>query len=125
MSATMKQSAGQTVGPFFRIGLIYGQAQNNLVNEQTSGERITLTGVVVDGDGEPIPDAMIEIWQPDSRESLTIHLIRCATKPTPTFAALAERKIAMQASTNSRRSNLAFEMECPPMSMFTCSRAGC
>lgn len=63
----MKQSASQTVGPFFRIGLIYGQAQNNLVNEQTSGERITLTGVVLDGDGEPIPDAMIEIWQPDAR----------------------------------------------------------
>jgi protocatechuate 3,4-dioxygenase alpha subunit len=36
------------------------------VNENTSGERITLTGVVFDGDGQPIPDAMIEIWQPDS-----------------------------------------------------------
>jgi protocatechuate 3,4-dioxygenase alpha subunit len=67
MSATMKQSASQTVGPFFRIGLIYGQAQNNLVNEQTSGERITLIGIVLDGDGEPIPDAMIEIWQPDAK----------------------------------------------------------
>ena len=66
MSATMKQSASQTVGPFFRIGLIYGKAQNDLVNEQTSGERITLTGVVLDGDGQPIPDAMIEIWQPDA-----------------------------------------------------------
>jgi protocatechuate 3,4-dioxygenase alpha subunit len=62
----MQQSASQTVGPFFRIGLIYGQAQSNLVNENTSGERITLTGVVLDGDGQPILDAMIEIWQPDS-----------------------------------------------------------
>jgi len=62
----MKQSASQTVGPFFRIGLIYGQAQNNLVNENTSGERITLNGVVLDGDGQPVPDAMVEIWQPDS-----------------------------------------------------------
>ena len=62
----MKQSASQTVGPFFRIGLIYSPAQNNMVNENSSGERITLTGVLLDGDGQPIPDAMIEIWQPDS-----------------------------------------------------------
>jgi len=62
----MKQSASQTVGPFFRIGLMYGRAQNNLVGEQTAGERITLTGVVYDGDGQPISDAMIEIWQPDA-----------------------------------------------------------
>lgn len=66
MGTTMLQSASQTVGPFFRIGLIYSKAQSNLVNEDTSGERITLTGVVFDGDGQPIPDAMIEIWQPDS-----------------------------------------------------------
>jgi protocatechuate 3,4-dioxygenase alpha subunit len=62
----MQQSASQTVGPFFRIGLIYSKAQSNLVNENTSGERITLTGAVFDGDDQPIPDAMIEIWQPDS-----------------------------------------------------------
>jgi protocatechuate 3,4-dioxygenase alpha subunit len=62
----MRQSASQTVGPFFRIGLIYSQTQSNLVNENTSGERITLTGVVLDGDGQPVPDAMIEIWQPDA-----------------------------------------------------------
>lgn len=62
----MKQSASQTVGPFFRIGLIGRRAQNNLVDEQTAGERITLSGVVYDGDGQPISDAMIEIWQPDA-----------------------------------------------------------
>jgi protocatechuate 3,4-dioxygenase alpha subunit len=63
----MKQSASQTVGPYFRIGLIYGESQNDLVGEQTSGERITLTGVVFDGDDQPITDAMLEIWQPDAR----------------------------------------------------------
>jgi protocatechuate 3,4-dioxygenase alpha subunit len=62
----MKQSASQTVGPFFRIGLIYGESQNNLVGERTLGERIVLTGVMYDGDGVPIPDASIEIWQPDA-----------------------------------------------------------
>lgn len=63
----MKQSASQTVGPYLRIGLIYGESQNNLVNERTLGERIKITGRVLDGNGEPITDAMVEIWQPDSR----------------------------------------------------------
>ena len=63
----MKQSASQTVGPFFRIGLNYSQTQSNLVNEKTSGEQITLTGIVLDGDGQPVLDAMLEIWQPDAR----------------------------------------------------------
>jgi protocatechuate 3,4-dioxygenase alpha subunit len=62
----MKQTGSQTVGPFFRIGLIYGEPQNNLVQEKTRGERIVITGRVLDGDGEPIPDAMVEIWQPDA-----------------------------------------------------------
>jgi protocatechuate 3,4-dioxygenase alpha subunit len=63
----MKQTASQTVGPFFRIGLSHGQMQSVLVNKDTSGERITLRGLVLDGDGQPIPDALLEIWQPDSR----------------------------------------------------------
>ena len=63
----LKQSGSQTVGPYFRIGLIYGDAQNVLVKEETQGERIKITGTVFDGDGEPIPDAMIEIWQSDAK----------------------------------------------------------
>ena len=62
----MNQSASQTVGPFFRIGLIYGNSQNMLVNEKTIGERIIITGKVLDGNGAPVDDAMVEIWQPDA-----------------------------------------------------------
>ena len=62
----MKQTASQTVGPYLRIGLIYGDAQNDLLQEQTAGERIKIKGVVRDGDGQPITDAMVEIWQPDA-----------------------------------------------------------
>lgn len=62
----MKQTASQTVGPYLSIGLIYDASQNNLVNDQTTGDRIKITGVVTDGNDEPITDAMIEIWQPDS-----------------------------------------------------------
>jgi protocatechuate 3,4-dioxygenase alpha subunit len=28
-----------------------------------SGERLTIEGQVLDGDGQPVPDAVIEIWQ--------------------------------------------------------------
>ena len=62
-----KQTASQTVGPYLRIGLIYGEAQNNLLQEKTAGERIRITGTVLDGEGQPVDDAMIEIWQPDAK----------------------------------------------------------
>lgn len=62
----MKQTASQTVGPFFNIGLIYGDPQNHLVQEETSGERIVISGRVFDGNGDPIEDAMVEIWQADA-----------------------------------------------------------
>lgn len=61
----LQQTPSQTVGPFFSYGLFHG-GENVLVNDRTRGERISLTGQVLDGDGEPVTDAMIEIWQPDA-----------------------------------------------------------
>lgn len=58
------QTSSQTVGPFFHYGLIFGE-EHILVNEHTLGQRIIITGTVFDGDGEPIPDALVEIWQAD------------------------------------------------------------
>lgn len=60
-----EQTPSQTVGPFFSIGLING-GENVMVNEQTAGERITIEGRVLDGAGEPVLDAMVEIWQADA-----------------------------------------------------------
>jgi protocatechuate 3,4-dioxygenase alpha subunit len=62
----VKQTASQTVGPFLRIGLIRDRGQNNLVQTETAGERIKITGVVYDGNDEPVTDAMVEIWQADA-----------------------------------------------------------
>jgi protocatechuate 3,4-dioxygenase, alpha subunit len=59
------QTASQTVGPFFHNALIR-DGDNILVNDQTRGERIWLRGRVFDGEGQAIPDAMLEIWQPDA-----------------------------------------------------------
>jgi len=61
----MKQSASQTIGPFFHIQLAKA-GQNNLVKAETLGERIDIVGSVLDGNGAIVPDAMVEIWQADS-----------------------------------------------------------
>jgi protocatechuate 3,4-dioxygenase alpha subunit len=53
-------TASQTVGPYFHIGL---SPVSDLSFAGLSGERIVLTGKVLDGDGKPVNDAMIEIWQ--------------------------------------------------------------
>jgi len=61
LTAPQPELAGQTVGPFFNFGLCY-DGSNLLVNEGTPGA-VTLHGHVTDGAGEPVPDALIEIWQ--------------------------------------------------------------
>jgi protocatechuate 3,4-dioxygenase alpha subunit len=58
---------GQTVGPFFNLGLDLDRG-NELVPPGSPGA-VRLHGRVLDGDGAPVPDAMIEIGQagPDGR----------------------------------------------------------
>ena len=58
----MKQTPAQTVGPFYAIGLTC-RTMNVLASDSTQGQRIRIEGRVFDGDGKPIPDAMVEIWQ--------------------------------------------------------------
>jgi len=55
-------TTSQTVGPFFSIGLTWLN-QDNLVGPGVTGERVKIGGRVLDGDGKPVPDAMIEVWQ--------------------------------------------------------------
>ena len=58
------QTPSQTVGPFFAIGLCRSsQPQNVLANDLTAGVHIRIEGRVFDGAGQPVPDALIEIWQ--------------------------------------------------------------
>jgi protocatechuate 3,4-dioxygenase alpha subunit len=57
----------QTVGPFFLDGLLRPDTRRNvLVVPETSGVRIRIEGRVLDGDGAPVPDALIEVWQADA-----------------------------------------------------------
>jgi protocatechuate 3,4-dioxygenase alpha subunit len=55
------QTPSQTVGPFFKPGLIRS-GQESMVTPKTRGERITIEGRVLDGDAAGVSDAMIELW---------------------------------------------------------------
>jgi protocatechuate 3,4-dioxygenase, alpha subunit len=61
----------QTVGPFFHFGLtpanydFRGIVGDNLVTPDAVGEHIRIAGRLIDGAGNPVTDAMIEIWQAD------------------------------------------------------------
>lgn len=55
----------QTVGPYFRIGLQWLHCEN-LAPDGVGGERVVVQGRVLDGDGVPVPDAVLEIWQANS-----------------------------------------------------------
>jgi protocatechuate 3,4-dioxygenase, alpha subunit len=58
-------TTSQTVGPFFQIGFEL-LMKPDIAGPGVPGERITLEGQVLDGDRVPIPDAVIELWQPNS-----------------------------------------------------------
>lgn len=58
------QTPSQTVGPFFTPALLREDACRNVLTQtETIGEHIRIEGRVLDGDGIPISDAMVEIWQ--------------------------------------------------------------
>jgi protocatechuate 3,4-dioxygenase alpha subunit len=60
-------TGSQTVGPFFHDCLLRDGARHaELATPATAGVHIRITGRVVDGDGQGVPDAMIEIWQANS-----------------------------------------------------------
>ncbi|SEQ52987.1 MULTISPECIES: protocatechuate 3,4-dioxygenase subunit alpha [Micrococcaceae] len=64
MSTKLVPTPGQTVGPFYGYALPY-EKDNELLAPGSPGS-IRLQGTVYDGSGQAIPDAILEIWQPDS-----------------------------------------------------------
>ena len=61
---TRGPTPSQTVGPFLEIGLPWPDGPF-VVPEDTPGA-ITITGVVFDGAGDPVTDALVETWQADA-----------------------------------------------------------
>jgi protocatechuate 3,4-dioxygenase alpha subunit len=59
---------GQTIGPFYGYALPFTK-DNELVNQARPGA-VRLHGVVTDGAGTVIPDALLEIWQADEHGNI-------------------------------------------------------
>jgi protocatechuate 3,4-dioxygenase alpha subunit len=62
---TLVPTSSQTIGPFFREAL-ERPAWSDLTRDGASGTAVRIEGVVRDGDGEPVPDALLELWQADA-----------------------------------------------------------
>ncbi len=75
----------QTVGPFFHFGLTTDETLGRLAASGASGERIDLRIRVLDGDGVPVPDAMIELWQADAEGRYVEPPARDGRTPRPAF----------------------------------------
>jgi protocatechuate 3,4-dioxygenase alpha subunit len=56
-------TSSQTIGPYWH--LLEEKNWADLTRFGATGEKLILTGRVTDGDGSPVTDACVEIWQPD------------------------------------------------------------
>lgn len=68
VAATAGPTPSQTVGPFFGFALPYDTGPD-VVGAHRPG-RIRLFGGVYDGAGAGVPDALVELWQPDESGSV-------------------------------------------------------
>jgi protocatechuate 3,4-dioxygenase alpha subunit len=71
----LKETASQTAGPYVHIGLAPGAAGFRtfeqelgqiIAAEGVPGERVRIEGLVLDGLGAPVRDALLEVWQADA-----------------------------------------------------------
>jgi protocatechuate 3,4-dioxygenase alpha subunit len=79
----------QTVGPFFSIGLPWPEGPFAVSQDEPGA--FTISGTVTDGEGAPIPDAVVESWQADEQGRFAERegfrgFARVATGDTGTFA---------------------------------------
>ncbi len=58
-------TTSQTVGPFFKIGFSH-LYRVDLAGCAMPGEQVTIQGRILDGEGKPVSDAVLEIWQADA-----------------------------------------------------------
>ena len=62
---SLRASTSQTIGPYLRIGLEWMQIED-IAPKGVAGERVSVRGRVIDGNGNPVNDAAVEIWQANS-----------------------------------------------------------
>lgn len=66
MTSDLTPTPSQTAGPYLHLGMTDRHSVPCVAGKGVKGERVWLTFRVLDGDGVPVPDAMIELWQADS-----------------------------------------------------------
>jgi len=59
-------TTSQTVGPFSRIGFSW-LYRDQIATLDVPGERVEISGRILDGDGVPVPDGIVEIWQANAQ----------------------------------------------------------
>jgi protocatechuate 3,4-dioxygenase alpha subunit len=77
------RTPSQTVGPFFAIGLC-----RETQNEVVPGGGVHIAGRVLDGAGDPVPDAVVELWQQGDDGT---RWGRCGTDAEGRFEFMTER----------------------------------
>lgn len=94
MVTRFPETPSQTGGPYVHIGLAPQQAGfeifennfgNDLVADDTVGERITIEGRVFDGSGTLVRDALLEIWQANASGKYAHRLDPQDKQLDPTF----------------------------------------
>lgn len=59
---TLTPTASQTVGPYLHLGLT-NITFPDIAGDASKGRKIVISGRVLDGEGKPVPDALLEFWQ--------------------------------------------------------------
>jgi protocatechuate 3,4-dioxygenase alpha subunit len=103
MTAKWIPSGSQTVGPYFRIGLQHMFDRQAALSPPSGC--IELRGTVIDRDGAPVPDALLEFWSADNgassagpeagRSGLASGFCRAATDDGGNYSALLARPVAV------------------------------
>lgn len=98
-------AGSQTVGPYFRIGLEYLLDRTPVLTSGSAGT-IEIRGQVLDRDGVPVPDAMVEFWSAatveggfsvdGARSSFPAGFGRAATGEDGRFVVVMERPEAVR-----------------------------
>lgn len=63
---SLMMSSSQTIGPYLHIGTDW-LITPDVAPEGMVGERVVLEGRVYDGNGAPVTDALVELWQADGQ----------------------------------------------------------
>jgi protocatechuate 3,4-dioxygenase alpha subunit len=62
---TLPRTASQTVGPYYTLGLC--RRPENQLAHPSRGDAVELAGQLFDGEGVPIVDGLIEVWDAAGR----------------------------------------------------------